>query len=153
MRLLVSCTIVAVAFAWVIPSPAGADAAGDLYFEGFQAWKAGEALLAKGEAGPALKKLKEAEKKIAQVQTQFPEWQPEVVRYRLGAIRKKLAELTSSALPPDASPTDPSVLPVPSVKPDPMYLDRPMIPFIFNGEMYFKMLLASKQKEAAPVQP
>jgi hypothetical protein len=145
----------------LVPTRVAADEAGDLYFDGFQAWKKGEALLKEGKRDQAWPKLKEAEEKITKVQTQFPDWQREVVNYRLKNIRTKLAELTPppltprplDPLPPDAHVPPPPVHTVPDaktpympmIKPSADYLDRPKVPFIFNGEIYYKMLLSPKQ--------
>ena len=142
-----------------------ADEAGDLYFDGFQAWKKAEALLKEGKRDEAWPKLKEAEETIAKVQTQFPDWQREVVNYRLKNIRTRLAELTPPPLtprsltpsPPSANPPPPAhTVPkektpyIPTVKPTPNYLlNRPKVPFIFNGENYYKMLLSLQKGEPA----
>jgi hypothetical protein len=142
----------------------------DLYFDGYQAWKKAEALLKVGKRDEALPKLKEAQEKITQVQNQFPDWQPEVVNYRLQTIRGKLAELVPPPLtprpldppPPKAGPPPPPVHTVPeektpyipTVKPPPDYLlNRPKVPFIFNGELYYKMLLSLEKRQPAPAPP
>lgn len=130
----------------------------DLYFEGFQAWKAGEALLSEGKRAQAAEKLHTAEQKIAEVQTTFPNWQPEVVKFRLAAIRKKLAELDPPKLGVDpARPVPPAArraMPyMPSVKPQPQFFARPTVPFQFNGETYYKMLLAGQDTRLQAVPP
>ena len=132
----------------------------DLYFSGFQAWKKGEALLKEGKRDEARPKLKEAEETLAKVQTQFPNWNPEVVNYRLTNIRAKLAELTPAPVnPPPQSATPPPppvhIVPdaktpyMPMIKPAADYLDRPKVPFIFNGEIYYKMLLSPEKAQPA----
>ncbi len=150
-----------------VVTASAADEPGDLYFDGFQAWKKGETLLKEGKRDEARPKLKEAEEKIAKVQTQFPDWNPEVVNYRLKNIRTKLAELTPPPLTPrpldppsqSATPPQPPVHTVPddktpympTVKPTADYLERPMVPFIFNGEIYYKMLLSLEKGQPAPL--
>jgi hypothetical protein len=124
------------------------DDAGDLYLEGFQAWQKGQQLSTEGAKvrDEAIAKLKEAEAKIADVQKLFPDWNPGVAQYRLDQIRARLAELVPPERPaipavPDPPPVATKPL-MPTVKPPPMYFDRTVVPFEFNGRTYFKMLLS-----------
>jgi hypothetical protein len=129
----------------------------DLYFEGFQAWKAGEMLMSEGKHVQAVEKLRAAEQKIAEVQNRFPDWQPDVVKYRLANIRKKLAELTplppKEVPPPSPNPPGRATPPMPTVKPRPEFFVRPTVPFQFNGRTYYKMLLSRQDTVVQAGQP
>jgi hypothetical protein len=129
----------------------------DLYFDGFLYWKDAESLITQGRKSAAREKLEKAEAQIAYVQETFPSWHPDVVKHRLLAIRKRLAEL----VPPDLTPVPPlpltppkpapPTLPhIPTIKPDPQYLQRPSVPFIFNGQLYYKMLLNAPGEAPTP---
>lgn len=100
-------------------------AAGDLYFDGFQAWRAGEKLEQEGNKQAALQKYLEAHKAIKEVGQNFPEWQPEVVGYRLKNVEQSLARLgyavSGTAVPAPApsptAPTAPGPAPMPQAAP------------------------------------
>src|SRR5436190_7315234 len=92
-------------------------APGDLYFDGFQAWKSGEKLEQDGNKQAALQKYLEAQKSIQAVSQTYPEWQPDVVIYRLKNVEQALTRLgyavpSSSGAAP-AAPLDPSGAPIP----------------------------------------
>ncbi|MFZ4766057.1 MAG: tetratricopeptide repeat protein, partial [Roseimicrobium sp.] len=101
------------------------DPASEVYFDGYQAWKAGEKLEKEGDKQGALQKYLEAYKAIGSVAQNFPTWQPEVVSYRLKNVEQSLTRLgytvptsavpTSSALPPVSPP--PSMSAVPAMPP------------------------------------
>jgi hypothetical protein len=126
--------------------------AADLYFDGFQAFKAGESLEQAGKIKEAREKYKIAEEKIAAVQKEYPNWQREVVEYRLNVIRKKLAGLESRSQSATPAPAPAPLAPaIPSVKPPEMFFKGEKIPFTFNGETFYKMLPShSSAKPAAP---
>ncbi len=71
-------------------APVRADEAGDMFFDGYQAWRAGESLANQGEMGAARVKLLSAEMLLINVQKRFPGWSADVVAYRLKQIRQKL---------------------------------------------------------------
>ena len=155
MRMRFSCLmLLSVAALALMLSPAQGDEAGDLYFHGYQAWKTGEKLEQAGKAGQARDKYVQAEEKIAAVQKRFPDWQREVVAYRLKNIRQRLAELVpvppkQAIVPePPASPARPYI---PTIKPAPEFFRNPLVPFEFNGETYYKMLLSLESgRKSAP---
>src|SRR3954463_14088898 len=85
-------------------------APGDLYFDGFQAWKAGEKLEQDGNKQAALQKYLEAQKSIQAVARTYPEWQPDVVGYRLKNVEQGLSRLGYAA-PPAAGAGAPALVP------------------------------------------
>jgi hypothetical protein len=131
------------AIALVTLAPARADEPGDLYLDGFRACMRAEEHQKTGSINKALEQLKEAERVILEVQKQFPDWQPDIVKYRLANIRKRMAEFTLPTRPAKPDPASAAPL-MPTVKPSPMFFERPSIPFIFNGSIYYKMLLSSQ---------
>jgi hypothetical protein len=54
--------------------------------------------------------------------------------------------------PLPAVPPSPPIPPMSTIKPNPEFFRQPMVPFIFNGETYYKMLL-SRQKPAPEISP
>ena len=95
-------------------------AAGDLYFDGFQAWKSGEKAEQDGNKQLALQKYLEAHKAIQSVAQNYPDWQPDVVGYRLRNVEQSLQRLGYAApaastpgVPMPAAP--PTFTPAPSV--------------------------------------
>lgn len=141
--------------AMTVLSPLKAGEEGELYFEGFQAWKKAEAYREQGNIGMAVEELKKAEKTIAEVQKRFPTWQPDVVRYRLANVRKLLAELVPPEYPTvlPAPPPAPVVPQIRIVKPPAEFFQQPMVPFMFNGQVYYKRLLGTGAREAPKGQP
>lgn len=119
-------------FAALLPALACADEPGDLYLEGYLAFRKAESLIQQGRNGEAYGKLMLAQERIGDVQALYPAWQPDVVKYRLTLIRKKLAELTPPALPNAPEPAPP-VPPMPMKTPSARFFMRPTIPFMFNG--------------------
>jgi hypothetical protein len=140
----------ALLLAALLPVMARGDEPGDLYFEGYQSFKRAETLLRDGRTREAYGQLMLAQQRIGDVQVLYPGWQPDVVKYRLTIIRKKLAELTPPVFPrvPAPAPTAPPML---KKTPPEQFFMRPTVPFTFNGRTYFKMLLS--QHEAAGVTP
>lgn len=93
-------------------------AAGDLYFDGFQAWKSGEKAEQEGNKQLALQKYLEAHKAIQSVSQNYPDWQPDVVGYRLRNVEQSLQRLGYSVPAVGAAPmptTPPAFAPAPSV--------------------------------------
>ncbi len=65
--------------------------AGDIYFKGFMLKNEAEKLEQAGDVRSAQEKYKQAYQLISTVAKNFPEWQPDVVSYRLKAIEQKLS--------------------------------------------------------------
>lgn len=87
-------------------------AAGDLYFDGFQAWKAGEKLEQEGNKQAALQRYLEAHKSIQTVAQTYPDWQPDVVLYRLKNVEQALSRLGyNAAAAPALAPAPPAAMP------------------------------------------
>lgn len=105
-------------------------AAGDLYFDGFQSWKAGEKLEQEGNKQAALQKYLEAHKAISSVAQNFPEWQPEVVSYRLKNVEQALGRLgyTVPAAPVPAAPGGLPLAPIPTTPTTPGLTPIPTTP-------------------------
>jgi tetratricopeptide (TPR) repeat protein len=91
-------------------------APGDLYFDGFQAWKTGEKLEQDGNKQAALQKYLEAQKSIQAVSQTYPEWQPDVVIYRLKNVEQALTRL-GYTLPASSNAAPAAPLPGPATVP------------------------------------
>lgn len=87
-------------------------APGDLYFDGFQSWKTGEKLEQEGNKQAALQKYLDAYKAIESVAQTYPEWQPDVVSYRLKNVQQALSRLGYSQ-PPSAAAAAPAAAAIP----------------------------------------
>lgn len=91
----------------VLSGQAGSDP-GDLYLDGFQSWKAGEKLEQEGNKQAALQKYLEAHKSIQTVAQNYPDWQPDVVSYRLKGVEQALSRI-GYTVPMAGAPMIPAV--------------------------------------------
>lgn len=83
--------------------------AGNLYFKGYLLKNDAERMEQAGDAAGAQAKFQEAEQIIASVARNYPNWQPEVVSYRLKMIEAALQRLASrGALPAAPAPVMPT---------------------------------------------
>jgi tetratricopeptide (TPR) repeat protein len=99
MRLLPSFVLAWFGLSLSLAVAQSASAPGDIYFDGFSAWKAGEKLEQEGNKQAALQKYLEAQKSIQAVAQTYPDWQPDVVSYRLKNVEQGLNRLGYTAGP------------------------------------------------------
>lgn len=134
-------------------------AAGDLYFDGFQAWKAGEKLEQEGNKQAALQRYLEAHKSIQTVAQSYPDWQPDVVLYRLKNVEQALSRLgynaASATMPAPAAPVAaPGFVPAPAIPapmaPAPGVQPAPAMPAMTNPlDVINQQFQALQQQNAA----
>ncbi|HSJ01094.1 MAG TPA: hypothetical protein VK956_01520, partial [Verrucomicrobium sp.] len=90
-----------------VPAQSGGGEAGELYFKGYMLKNEAEKLEQGGDLRGAYAKYEESRGLVANVAQNFPQWQPEVVTYRLKAIELSLQQISSKlggALPVASSP-------------------------------------------------
>lgn len=98
--------------------------AGDIYFKGFMLKNEAEKLEQAGDVRGSQEKYKQAYQLIITVAKNFPEWQPDVVAYRLKAIEQKLSLAPPLPVAPAYTPapaynlsppgTSPGTVPIPN---------------------------------------
>ncbi|RBP47370.1 tetratricopeptide repeat protein [Roseimicrobium gellanilyticum] len=112
---------------------------GDVFFDGYQLWKQGEKLEQEGKKDSAIRAYLDAYRIISSVSQNYPEWQPDVVGYRLRIVVAGLqrlgynvAGLTATApapvqqMPPMQATAPP--LPVPPAVQPGAYAVAPQVP-------------------------
>jgi len=78
--------------------PAGTnDATGDQYFRGYLLKNEAERLEKAGDLPGAVQKYREASQIIGEIARTHPDWQPEVVQYRLKKIEREILKLCAKA--------------------------------------------------------
>lgn len=92
--------------------------AGDIYFKGYMLNNEAIRMEQAGDVRGAQDKYKQAYQLIASVAKNFPNWQPDVVIYRLKAIEQKLAQAAPSYNVAPAG-TQPGYQPIPNYTPAP----------------------------------
>ncbi|TLD71091.1 tetratricopeptide repeat protein [Phragmitibacter flavus] len=83
------------------------NSAGDLFLRGFNLKSEAEKLEQAGDVNGALAKFQQAQQAIAAIAQNYPDWQPEVVNYRLGMIERSIAKLRGQSAP-SSTPALPS---------------------------------------------
>ncbi|MFO1498049.1 MAG: tetratricopeptide repeat protein [Verrucomicrobiota bacterium] len=106
-----------VAFAALLSLPAALRAEGpdDKYIEIYRLIQEGDHLAGTGQESFALERYKTAQSELKMLQTAYPNWNQQLVDYRLRSLETKLAAATQSttpATPTSASPT--SAFPTPA---------------------------------------
>lgn len=113
---------------------------GDVFFDGYQLWKQGEKLEQEGKKDSAIRAYLDAYRIISSVSTNYPEWQPDVVGYRLRIVVTALQRLgyniagLPAATPATAAPQAPAMpatsapLPVPPAPQPGAYAVTPQAP-------------------------
>jgi tetratricopeptide (TPR) repeat protein len=86
----------------VCPARASAQDSSDMFLQAYTLFQTGEQMENGQDPQRALAKFREAEKILAQITREFPDWQPMVVEYRLGKTRENIARLDAITkdLPP-----------------------------------------------------
>ncbi len=105
----------------LVPAQSGS-VGGDVFFDGYQLWKQGEKLEQEGKKESAIRAYLDAYRIISSVAQNYPEWQPDVVGYRMriveGSLKRlgyNIAGLPAAAPTPAATglPAPTAPLPVP----------------------------------------
>jgi len=78
--------------------------AGDLFYKGYMLKTEAEKLEKAGDLKTAYSKFQQAQQVIGTVSQNYPEWQPEVVTYRLRLIEQALTRLSRASSAPAGSP-------------------------------------------------
>jgi tetratricopeptide (TPR) repeat protein len=117
---------------------------GDVFFDGYQLWKQGEKLEQEGKKDSAIRAYLDAYRIISSVSQNYPDWQPDVVGYRLRIVVTGLQRLgynvagltTAPAAPVQQVPVMPATatpLPVPPVPQPGAYAVTPQAPTMSPG--------------------
>ena len=87
--------LLAVVFSLVlgIPASPGGEEQGDLYLEGYLQFEAGKKFESAGENKKAIESYLKACEIMEGIRTNHPDWQPAVVKYRLGVIQGRILGL------------------------------------------------------------
>jgi tetratricopeptide (TPR) repeat protein len=112
---------------------------GDVFFDGYQLWKQGEKLEQEGKKDSAIRAYLDAYRIISSVSQNYPDWQPDVVGYRLRIVVAGLQRLgynvagltTVPAAPVQQAPAMPAAttpLPVPPAPQPGAYAVTPQAP-------------------------
>lgn len=112
---------------------------GDVFFDGYQLWKQGEKLEQEGKKDSAIRAYLDAYRIISSVSQNYPDWQPDVVGYRLRIVVTGLQRLgynvagltAAPAAPVQQVPVMPATaapLPVPPVPQPGAYAVTPQTP-------------------------
>lgn len=104
--------------------------AGDIYLKGYNLNNEATRLEQAGDVRGAQEKYRQAYQLIVSVAKNFPDWQPDVVIYRLKAIEQKLSQAAPLPAPPTYAPapaynvapggTQPGYQPIPNTQPQAM---------------------------------
>ncbi|HSI62154.1 MAG TPA: tetratricopeptide repeat protein [Candidatus Saccharimonadia bacterium] len=127
---------------------------GDVFFDGYQLWKQGEKLEQEGKKDSAIRAYLDAYRIISSVAQNYPEWQPDVVSYRMRIVEGSLKRLgyniaglpgagpaqTTTGLP---APTAP--LPVPPAPQPGGYVPLPQAPAPAPGASTTPMDVVNQQ--------
>ncbi|QIF00719.1 tetratricopeptide repeat protein [Roseimicrobium sp. ORNL1] len=80
---------------------------GDVFFDGYQLWKQGEKLEQEGKKDSAIRAYLDAYRIISSVSQNYPDWQPDVVGYRLRIVVTGLQRLGYNVSGLNAAPAAP----------------------------------------------
>ena len=90
------------------------NSAGDLFLRGYNLKTEAEKLEQSGDTSGALAKFQQAQQAIAAIAQNFPDWQPEVVNYRLRLIEQSIAKLSGASAAPSPATTGGATIPAPA---------------------------------------
>src|SRR5215470_7666778 len=90
-RLLFLCGLTAL----VLLSRGRAEGQDDQYLHIYGLIQEGDALSASGDSTQALARYLDAQSALQRFQTTFPDWNPGLVKYRIGYLATKISEATS----------------------------------------------------------
>jgi Flp pilus assembly protein TadD len=96
--------LVIVGFLVWLPQVRAQQGPDDLYLKIYYAVKEGDSLAQKDQPAQALAKYKEAQGALQAFQKGYPEWNSEVVKFRLNYLASKIAALAPQAVPPASKP-------------------------------------------------
>jgi tetratricopeptide (TPR) repeat protein len=85
--------LLGIVLVWCCRPPAMAQDSSDMFLQAYTLFQAGEQLEGGQDPQRALLKFRAAEKILARITQDFPDWQPMVVEYRLGKTREAIARL------------------------------------------------------------
>src|SRR5438552_4329336 len=94
---------VAIASMLVTLLPAHAEGPDDQYIQIYNVIQEADAMEAKGQANQALAKYLEAQTALRRFQKGYPEWNTQVVKFRLGYLEDKVAARSAKASEPAAA--------------------------------------------------
>jgi len=82
------------------------------YFSAYQEYQRAERLEREGRSGDAIAKFRYVATQLGQIKSQFPDWQPMVIDFRLGKTKEPILRLegsldTATLGPPPPSPRSP----------------------------------------------
>jgi len=99
--------MVILAFLALVAPMARAEGSDDQYIQIFNAIQQGDSLNERGEFANAMAKYTEAQTSLQRFQTEYPTWNPKIVKYRIEYVGAKIAELSSKRAPASvAAPTN-----------------------------------------------
>src|SRR5260370_37148623 len=105
---------------------ARAEGSDDQYIQIFNAIQQGDSLTERGESTNAMAKYTETQTALQRFQTDYPTWNPKIVKYRIEYVGAKIAELSAKKSPapiaaltnePPAPTAPPASLPAPITSP------------------------------------
>jgi tetratricopeptide (TPR) repeat protein len=89
----------ALALLTLVAPMARAEGSDDQYIQIFNAIQQGDSLNERGEFANATAKYTEAQTALQQFQTEYPTWNPKIVKYRIEYVGAKIAELSAKKSP------------------------------------------------------
>src|SRR5262245_12283162 len=84
--------------------PARADEPEDVYLRIYNMVQQADTMKANGQSGPALAKYGEAHKALVNFQRDYPQWNKQMVTFRLNDVAQKMAAVYETASKPAESP-------------------------------------------------
>src|SRR5260221_5923322 len=90
---------VALALLALVAPMARAEGSDDQYIQIFNAIQQGDSLNERGESTNAMAKYTEAQTALQRFQTDYPTWNPKIVKYRLHYLGAKIANLSAKKSP------------------------------------------------------
>jgi len=124
MKSLLAATVLLISLVGLLPSVQAQQAADEKYIAIYGVVQQAENLAENGDPKQALDSLTDAQTQLQQFQKTYPEWNPEIVNYRLDDLAKKIAAMNAklganppAAQPAPAAPAAPAVPAVPAAAP------------------------------------
>src|SRR5260221_8480912 len=91
--------MVILAFLALVAPMARAEGSDDQYIQIFNAIQQGDSLNERGESTNAMAKYTEAQTALQRFQTDYPTWNPKIVKFRIEYVGAKIAELSAKKSP------------------------------------------------------